>query len=329
MTGPASAEITWKGNKLRPIDEDDLLILLFGMSRFRVRDIDWSYQLTSDKFGLLRMAGLQDRTLDFDPVSVRSHTVIVDMCRDRNESQRGAIIEWARMNPGLIPHFIMKLKSNERFAGWFKSYYDSLPFLYKRLIRDEAPCILSLENELEGTYRRQATIEREKFAEIKLEYEERAKRVAWFDDGDAHKGMRERGCLLHSLPQLTVRKTNKRGRSRSRSRVRSTVRRGSRVASHSSVGNLNITGRYCSVSPRRRVIEREEAKRDQISHALSPRQEGEMEAVAGPSVVVAEPRTVSDLTQDEDVNLQLSKDASDDEDLQFVVPPELVSSLLD
>ena len=85
------------------------------------------------------MAGLQDRTLDFDPVSVRSHTVIVDMCHDRKLSQLGAIIEWARMNPGLIPQFIMKMKSNERFAGWFKSYYDSLRFLYKRLIRDEAP----------------------------------------------------------------------------------------------------------------------------------------------------------------------------------------------
>ena len=59
---------------------------------------------------------------------------------------------------------------------------------------------------MEGTYRRQATIEREKFAEIKLEYEERAKRVAWFDDRDAHKGMRERGRLLHSLSQLTVAK---------------------------------------------------------------------------------------------------------------------------
>ena len=77
------------------------------------------------------------------------------------------------------------------------------------------------------------------------------------------------------------------------------------------------------------MIEREEVKRDQISHALSPRQEGEVEAVAGPLGVMAEPRMVADLTQDEDVNLQLSEAASDDEDFQFVVPPELVSSLLD
>ena len=77
------------------------------------------------------------------------------------------------------------------------------------------------------------------------------------------------------------------------------------------------------------MIEREELKRDQIFRALSPRQEGEMEPVAGPSEVMAEPRMVSDLTQDEDIDLQLSVAASDDGDFQFEVPPELVSSLLD
>ena len=46
-----------------------------------------------------------------------------------------------------------------------------------------------------------------------------------------------------------------------------------------------------------------------------------MGPVAGPSEVMAEPRMVSDLTQDEDIDLQLSEAASDDGDFQFEVPP--------
>ena len=60
-------------------------------------------------------------------------------------------MEWVSMHPGVNQQFIMKMKSNERFEGWFKSYYDLLRFLYKRLIRDQAPHIQSLENELERT----------------------------------------------------------------------------------------------------------------------------------------------------------------------------------
>ena len=58
------AGVTWKNRKVRHINEDDMLYILFGMNRFRLRDVDWEYPLSSDKFGLLRMEGLQDRTLD-------------------------------------------------------------------------------------------------------------------------------------------------------------------------------------------------------------------------------------------------------------------------
>ena len=43
------AEVTWKGNKLRPIDEDDKLYLLFGMNQGRLRDIEWRVELESDR----------------------------------------------------------------------------------------------------------------------------------------------------------------------------------------------------------------------------------------------------------------------------------------
>ena len=66
------------------------------MSRSHVRDIAWDSPVDSDKFGLLRMEELQDRTMDFDPMLINDHMIIVDICRDQNLSQRGAIVEWAR-----------------------------------------------------------------------------------------------------------------------------------------------------------------------------------------------------------------------------------------
>ena len=53
-----------------------------------------------------------------------------------------------------------------------------------------------------------------------------------------------------------------------------------------------------------------------------------MEAVAGPSGEVVKSSMFSDLIQDEEINRQLSEAASDDEEIQFVVPIELVSSLI-
>ena len=128
------AGVTWKNRKVRHFSEDDMLYILFGMNRFRLRDVNWEYPLSSDKFDLLRMEGLQERTLDFDPVRKIDHMIIVEMCRSRQLSQRGAIVEWARMNPGLIPDFLNTMKANPRFCSWFKSYYDTLRFMYIRLV---------------------------------------------------------------------------------------------------------------------------------------------------------------------------------------------------
>ena len=122
--------VTWKKRIVRPIEEDDLLYLLFGMNRFQLRDVVCGYPLSSDKFGLLRMEGLQDRTLDFDPIRTTDHMVIVEMCCSRQLSQRGAIVEWARMNPGLIPDFVITMKKHPKFCRWFKLYYYMLRFMY-------------------------------------------------------------------------------------------------------------------------------------------------------------------------------------------------------
>ena len=49
------------------------------------------------------------------------------------------------------------------------------------------------------------------------------------------------------------------------------------------------------------MVELDEAERDQVSLAASPRQDEGMEAVAGPSGDVVESRMFSDLIQDEEI----------------------------
>ena len=78
--------------------------------------------------------------------------------------------------------------------------------MYLRLVREDPPCIQRLEQELEVNYVKQAEIERTKYQASLKETEERALRVAWFDEGDSHKSMMDRGRLLHRLPQLSMSK---------------------------------------------------------------------------------------------------------------------------
>ena len=154
-----------------------------------------------------------------NPTTVYDNTILVEMCCLLGLSQWGTFTEWARMNPELIPQFILWKETNEWFPGWLKSYYEAHKFLFKYLLRDEPPCVLVVENKLEENYQRQAGIELAKYKESLLETEERAQQVVWFDDGNANKGTQDQGRLVHRLPQLTINKSVKRGRSRSSSVV--------------------------------------------------------------------------------------------------------------
>ena len=109
--------------------------------------------------------------------------------------QRGAILEWARLNPGYIPDFILQMYHNLEFQGWFKSYYDTLRLMFKRLIEDNLPFIPDLEDELKTNFELQATVEKSKLEEILVEAEERRERVIWINDGLKHIDVRSRPPL--------------------------------------------------------------------------------------------------------------------------------------
>ena len=213
--------ISWgkENDSMKIPDDDDRFYILFGISKDRLMRVDWNAPLPSCEFGLQKIMSIQNRALEFNPSKVSDYKKIVEMCSVRRLSQRGAVLEWARHNPEQIPSFINQMKSNLSFRGWFKSYYDCLRLMFRRVLFDHAPKVEEIEREFEGNFWKQDEVEVKKCELLSLELKERCARVDWLNDAKKHLGMFDRARLLHRMPQISSRKSSKRVRSRSRSRA--------------------------------------------------------------------------------------------------------------
>ena len=190
------------------------------MKKFRLERVQWNAPALSSSLGLEKKIPLQSKSMDFDPTETSKYQDVVNLSKARGLSQRAAVIEWARLHPERIPAFIFQMKRDLKFRGWFKPYYDTLRFMYKRLTTEDAPRIPDLDISLESEFRKQSAMEKEKLKAVTVELHERSLRVEWFEDAELHFEMMDRGRLLHRLPQLSTRRGAKRGRSRSRSKPR-------------------------------------------------------------------------------------------------------------
>ena len=184
---------------------------------------------------------------------------------------------------------------------------------------------------MEENYVRQAEIERIKYQVSLKETEERALRVAWFDEGDSHKNMMDRGRLLHRLPQLSMSKVAKQRRSRSRSAAHGVLCRSRQPEPRMgrtvpSVSNSN--SRFSASHP---VIEVGESDCDHVSRGSNsvPQQSGSSLGLGSVPGEQSGSLEVVVLVEDDEVAAQLNKDSSDDEHIELYVPPELMTSLLE
>ena len=86
-------------------------------------------------------------------------------------------------------------------------------------------------------------------------------------------------------------------------------------------------------APACRVIEVDDSGRDRVSRLRIDNLGGETAGSTGislaPSMAMEEETGPLDVLADEDIGHQLSRDSSEDENIQFNVPPELISSLLE
>ena len=299
--------------------------------------------------------------LRFDPTSIVRYGDIVTQCKSKGLSQKWALIEWARLNPGYVPEFILKMQDCQEFRGWFKSCYDTLRLMFKRLVQLDLPFIPELEDELRESFLDQVRIERAKFEETLVLVEERRERVKWLEDGLAHVDMLDRGRLLHRLPQFTVKCGSKRARSRSCSAHRSRCKRGSvprskqrRKVIHVELLRADVA---CPAAPKPVLFEVNNSRHglgrkcDKVS-PTSPKNVPDpvpapvpgcdvprkASPVAGPSsgvpecrippVVVRKGGKTVVYSYDDYLERQFTKDSSDEEDFQFEVPSNLLESFL-
>ena len=152
-------KISWKDNEtMKPLDEDNMFYILFGIAQDGISRTNLNLLMSTTSFGLQKRENLQNRVLEFDSATTVNYKDIVKLSKDRRLPQRGAIIEWGRLNPLRIPAFILQMKKNQRFRGWFKCYYDTLRYMFERLTLtgDEAPCIPDLDVEFETLFMNQA-----------------------------------------------------------------------------------------------------------------------------------------------------------------------------
>ena len=346
------SQMTWSnGERMKNMDEDDIMYLLFGMKPLDLCDVDWSDGVSSTNLGLLR-APMQVNVLQFDPSSTSDYRVIVRQCKDRDLPQRGAILEWARLNTGQIPGFILQMQGNDEFRGWFKSYYDSLRLMFKRLVQADLPFIPELESELRRNFLDQVQTEKNKFEESLIVVEERRERVEWLNDGLAHLDMLDRCRLLHRMPQFSVKRGAKRGRSRSRSKSR-TNQPSKKVYNpvKAKVIHVEILSKEVSRKPKAPLDVKMRAspksgmdvgsKFNKVLNQVPeivPAPGSDDVPAPGPSsgspecrippVVVRKGGKTTVVSYDDYLEKQFSRDSSSDEEFQFKVPNELLKSFL-
>ena len=78
---------------MKPLDEDDIFYILFGIPQARISRVDWNVPIWGDRVGLHRRDNIQDIVLKFDPSTTTNYEDVVALCVERRLPQRGAIVE--------------------------------------------------------------------------------------------------------------------------------------------------------------------------------------------------------------------------------------------
>ena len=95
--------VTWDvKSSIKVPNEDETTYILFGISKGRLTRANWNAPLISNHFVPVRLEAIQSKSLNFKPAATSHYRTIVDLCKTRQLSQRGAVLEWARGNPEQI-----------------------------------------------------------------------------------------------------------------------------------------------------------------------------------------------------------------------------------
>ena len=142
-----------------------------------------------------------------------SPITIAKRCKSIGRPQRDCILEWARLNPEKISSFLNRLSADPKRQISFRGLYDSLCFLYLRLINEEARTVELMELQVKHRVELLLAEERICLEQHEKELAVRKSRVLYLESVSGDSEFAERTQWRSKLPPLpkwpSWRKSNK------------------------------------------------------------------------------------------------------------------------
>ena len=216
----ARAKVRWTdGRVLELPEEGNLEYSRFGLSMEDIGEQSWSQPVIGAR-GMVRPPGIRIKLLEFD-VSSTKPCEIGRKCTMLGRNQRWSLLEWARLNPGLLRTFFVRMVRDTGFQVHYANLYDGMRLMYKRILDMEAPRVRRVEESLTKSVLKSLSVEKAGLERSEAETRIRRLRVEKLDRLSQDWTYEERTRWSEELPLIPSSKQREsRKRSRSRSKIR-------------------------------------------------------------------------------------------------------------
>ena len=178
---------------------------------------------------MVRPPGIRIKLLEFD-VSSTKPCEIGRKCTKLGQNQRWSLLEWARLDPGLLRTFFVRMVRDTGFQVHYANLYDGMRLMHKRILDTEAPRVKRVEESLTNSVLTSLSVEKAGLERSEAETCVRRQRVEKLDQLTRDWTYEERTRWSEEVPLIPSGKQREsRKRPRSRSKVRPEVSKKKRV----------------------------------------------------------------------------------------------------
>ena len=216
----ARAKVRWTDGRVLELPEgENLEYSRFGLSAEDIGEQSWTQSVTGAR-GMVRPPGIRIKLLEFD-VSSTKPCEIGRKCTMLGRNQRWSLLEWARLNPGLLRTFFVRMVRDTGFQVHYANLYDGMRLMHKRILDVEAPRVRRVEESLTKSVLKSLSVEKAGLERSEAETRIRRLRVEKLDQLSQDWTYEERTRWSEEVPLIPSSKQREsRKRPRSRSKVR-------------------------------------------------------------------------------------------------------------
>ena len=204
---------------ITPEDED---YARFQLKSTRFLNTDWTRSANTDQPDLGRPRGLTPPAIKLDPGLTEADT-IPGLARIAARSVRGAVLEWARLNPSMVNQFLQRIGTDPGYMRHFSPLYDAIRLMMNRVsstptieVPEVEAVLLARSQEIMITTQRLSR-------EAEAIHAGRLSREAWVESMMQRGNMVERAHWLERMPGMP-RSQHRPPRRRSRSKSKGWAR---------------------------------------------------------------------------------------------------------